>query len=51
MILGVVIISLVLVSLLTGRSWELWSVVVTLVIIWIGASVLQIFGLARGTRM
>jgi hypothetical protein len=51
MILGVVIISLVLVNFLTGRSWELWWVIVALVIIWIGASVLQIFGLARGTRM
>jgi hypothetical protein len=51
MILGVVIISLVLINFLTGRSWELWCVIVALVIIWIGASVFQIFGLARGTRM
>jgi hypothetical protein len=51
MILGIIIISLVLVNFLTGRSWELWYVIVALVIIWIGASVLQIFGLARGTRM
>ena len=47
MTLGVVIVVLFLVNILTGRSWELWYVILGLIIVWICVSVVQIFGLAR----
>jgi hypothetical protein len=50
MILGVIIMVLFLVNILIGRSWELWYIIVALIIVWICVSVVQIFGLARKTR-
>jgi len=47
MTLGVIIILLFLINILTGRSWELWYLIVALLIIWICVTMVQIFGLAR----
>jgi hypothetical protein len=51
MTLGVLIVSLILINILAGRNSELWYVIVVLIVIWIGISVLQIFGLARRNRI
>jgi hypothetical protein len=50
MILGVVIILLVLVNLLSGRSLELSYVIVVLAVIWIGVWILQIAYFAQRNR-
>jgi hypothetical protein len=49
MILGVVIVSLVLVNLLYGRTLEVWYAVVVLVVVWIAISVVQM-GFLAGRR-
>lgn len=50
MVLGTIIVLLVLINFLTGRSTSLWIVVAALVVVWIVISVLQIFYLAGMRR-
>jgi hypothetical protein len=50
MILGTVIILLVVINFLTGRSWDLWYLIIVLAVIWIVVSAFQIFHFARGGR-
>ena len=50
MILGTVIILLFVINFVTGRSWNLWYLIIVLAIIWIVVSAFQIFYLARGPR-
>jgi hypothetical protein len=48
MILGTVIILLFVINFVTGRSWDLWYLIIVLAVIWIIVSVFQISYLARG---
>ena len=48
MILGTIIILLFVVNFVTGRSWDLWYLIIVLAVIWIIVSAFQIFYLARG---
>jgi len=48
MILGTVIILLFVINFLTGRSWDLWYLIIVLAVTWVVVSVFQILYLARG---
>jgi len=48
MVLGTVIILLFVINFLTGRTWDLWYLIIVLAVVWVVVSVLQIFYLARG---
>jgi hypothetical protein len=50
MILGILILSLVLVNYLFGRSTLLWIAIVILIVVWICISVLQIYYIANVRR-
>jgi len=50
MILGTTIILLFIINFLTGRSWDLWYVIIVLAVIWVAVSIFQIFYLAQGRR-
>jgi len=47
MLLGIIIVALIVVNYFTGRSLNLWYLIVVLMVVWIVVSVLQITSMAR----
>jgi len=50
MTLGTIIVLLVVINFLTGRSWDLWYLIIILAVIWIVVSAFQLLSLAGGGR-
>jgi hypothetical protein len=47
MTLGTIIILLFVINFLTGRSWDLWYLIIALAVVWIVVSIFQVLYLAQ----